>query len=84
MKMVAISTKLSKVHGLSSDQGANTFVLGVLLQIPFLTPLVFFISTQMRSLYIVLVPLTIQILTTFGIIFLGIKALEKLKTFSLK
>ena len=82
--MVAISTKLSKVHGFSSDEGANTFVLGVLLQLPFLIPLIFFISTQMRSLYVVLVPLTMQMLTTFTIIFLGIKALEKLKTLRIR
>ncbi|MBA2368462.1 MAG: hypothetical protein H0V82_05500 [Candidatus Protochlamydia sp.] len=81
--IIRMSIQLSKVHGFHSDQGTNVFIRGTLIQAPLLCLSFFLINAYMKTLFVLLVPVTIQFLTIFSIIIFGNKFLKKLnkKTF---
>lgn len=76
-----ICKKLSIIHNISFDRASVVFLLGGLLQASIMVPLISFIYTSMRTLYIVLLPPTMQILTTILVIFCGAKIISFLKNY---
>lgn len=71
--------KFSEVHQISSRLAVKVFFLGALLQAPLIIPSLLFISSHMRTLFIVLVPPSVQILVTISVITLGAKVLNKMR-----
>ena len=80
--VLAMSVKIAKIHGFSSDRGVSVFLLGTLLQLPIVVPLIYFFYTNMRSLFIFVVPLTMQALAMVAVLFIGSKILKKVPQYS--
>ncbi|MFI5342589.1 MAG: hypothetical protein ACHQUC_00030 [Chlamydiales bacterium] len=80
---VVMITSFSKIHRFSENRAFLTFIFGILV----LSPLAFFMHmmimlqggfyNSIRAIYIATVPMSIQILVTVGLIFIGSKMSKK-------
>lgn len=68
---------LSQAHSISTDRASVVFLLGSLLQAPIVLPMIYLIYAHMRSLSMIMVPMTVQVLMTLAIFLLALKSLGK-------
>lgn len=69
--IVALVQKFSKIHHVSGDRAFCIWLVGMILQVPIVLPILFLTHTYMRILFIILMPISIQVLTSLTVIWTG-------------
>ncbi|MCE2982499.1 MAG: hypothetical protein LW832_02920 [Parachlamydia sp.] len=78
--IVKMSIQTAKINKFHSDRGTNVFLLGTILQLPFIFAIYVLVDTYTENFIRFLLPLTAQLTTTVLALFIGIKILKKFGT----